>query len=112
MNYRFEVPFCYDCDTWHVEGMHTRTSSTGTSSSSSSGTFTYVSYHHEPTKVIDPALLAALKMLNLKENATIKEARSAFREALSKHHPDHGGDERTTRLIIAARDELKKRGRM
>lgn len=60
----------------------------------------------------DPKLTAALSALGIDKAATIEQARRAFRKMMSIHHPDHGGDPEMAKKIIAARNELKSRGRI
>lgn len=48
----------------------------------------------------------ALRLLGLREGATVEEIRAAFRREVSRHHPDHDPDPTAaerTRLLLQAR---------
>jgi len=46
-------------------------------------------------------------ILGLKQGATQKEIRDAFRRLILDHHSDRGGDEETVKKIIQAYEDLK-----
>lgn len=102
---KYEIPWCPVCRDWHMAGTHTRsipTSDTGAYGGPVDGgpIFTRA----------DPKLEAALRVLGLGPGPTKKEARAAFRDAISQAHPDHGGTGDDAKRVLAARDELRRRG--
>lgn len=50
--------------------------------------------------------MTAYEVLGVPETATDEEVRAALAKLLLQHHPDHGGDPPTYRLIIRVRDLL------
>ncbi|KAM3141683.1 hypothetical protein pb186bvf_006288 [Paramecium bursaria] len=48
----------------------------------------------------------AYKILNIDENATIKEIKQAFLQKIRTHHPDKDGDKEQARILIDAYKQL------
>jgi hypothetical protein len=65
--------------------------------------------HHKNfhQKVRVPAMkFRALRVLNLTIGATPEEIKKAYREALKRTHPDHGGSSEQLKMVQEAYDEL------
>lgn len=63
----------------------------------------------EPEQIRKPRsfeLDRARSLLNVRHDATREEINNAWRERLSEHHPDAGGDEQLAQMINRARDIL------
>jgi DnaJ-domain-containing protein 1 len=55
---------------------------------------------------VDPARVAAARVLGVSPNASPETIRAAYRDAMRTAHPDAGGDPARAAALVAARDLL------
>jgi hypothetical protein len=58
----------------------------------------------------DMGLKEARRILGVRADADGKEIKSRFRELVSKHHPDHGGDVKMFKRVATAYDTIMNWG--
>lgn len=125
-----EIPWCHDCRDWHDPGPHTRMRSEQRDSYAR-GERVFASDAFGQSEARDRAdaaegfarvsgfnfadekLEAALRVLGIGPDASVKAARAAFKAAIKAAHPDHeGGSEEAAKRVLAAKAELERRGRL
>lgn len=125
-----EIPWCGDCRDWHFPGPHTRMRAEQRDAYAR-GERVFVGDERGRTEAQDRAdaaegfgrvsgfnfanqkLEAALRVLGIGPDASVEDARAAFRAAIKAAHPDHeGGSEEQAKRVLAAKDELERVGRL